>query len=94
MATNLHDTTPRNLAYLYTVGLFAVIAAHFYLVIAKVQVDPVTYGILGNIEGVLTAMVLGSKEFFFGSTSTAASQTARITDFAVTPGTVTTEPKQ
>lgn len=90
MAVATHDSTPRNLAYLYTVGLFAVIAMHFYVVIAKVPVDPTTFAILGNIEGVLIAMVLGSKEFYFGSTSASAKQTATITDFAVSPGSVTT----
>ncbi|WP_140402320.1 MULTISPECIES: hypothetical protein [Burkholderia cepacia complex] len=94
MAIATHDTTQRNLAYLYTLGLFAVIATHFYIVIAKIPVDPVTFTILGNAEGVLTAMVLGSKEFFFGSTSAGTKQAQAITEFAVSPGAVTTSTNQ
>ncbi|MCF7697694.1 hypothetical protein KPG66_17150, partial [Mycetohabitans sp. B2] len=40
-----------------------------------------------NIEGVLIAMVLGAKEFFLGSSSTAKKQAAVITSFATDPDT-------
>lgn len=92
MALTEHDHTPRNLAYLYTVGLFLVIGAHFWLLFARIPVNPVAFGVLGNIEGVLIAMVLGAKEFFFGSSSTATKQAAVITSFATDPDThVTTQ---
>ena len=83
------DHTPRNLAYIYTFALIFVIAAHFYIVITRIVIDPAAFTILGNIEGVLIAMVLGSKEFYFGSSSSAVKQQAAITDFATTPGAVT-----
>jgi hypothetical protein len=89
MATADKEHTPRNLAYIYTFALIFVIAAHFYIVIAKIVIDPAAFTILGNIEGVLIAMVLGSKEFYFGSSSSAVKQQAAITDFATTPGAVT-----
>jgi hypothetical protein len=89
MAISMHDVTQRNLAYLYTAGLFAAIATHFYIVIAKIPVEPVTLTMLGQVEGVLTAMVIGSKEFFFGSTSAGTKQAQAITEFAVSPGSVT-----
>ncbi|MCF7697644.1 hypothetical protein KPG66_16890, partial [Mycetohabitans sp. B2] len=61
------DRTPRNLAYLYTSALFLMIGAHFWLLFCRIPIEPLTFGVLGNIEGVLIAMVLGAKEFFLGS---------------------------
>jgi hypothetical protein len=87
MALTERDHTPRNLAYLYTVGLFLVIGAHFWLLFSRIPVNPLAFGVLGNIEGVLIAMVLGAKEFFFGSSSTASKQAAVITSFATDPDT-------
>jgi hypothetical protein len=88
MATAESDHTARNLAYMYTLALFAVIAAHLWIVVERIPVDPVAMNLISTLEGVLIAMVLGSKEFFFGSSSSAVKQQAAITDFATSPGTV------
>jgi hypothetical protein len=86
------DHTARNLAYLYTFALFAVIAAHLWIVVLRVPIEPVAMNIISTLEGVLIAMVLGSKEFFFGSSSSAVKQQAAITDFATSPGSVSAPP--
>lgn len=90
LATAESDHTARNLAYLYTFALFAVIAAHLWIVVERIPIDPVAMNIISTLEGVLIAMVLGSKEFFFGSSSSAVKQQAAITDFATSPGSVST----
>ncbi|WP_338911887.1 hypothetical protein [Mycetohabitans rhizoxinica] len=90
MALTAQDHTPRNLAYLYTGALFLVIGAHFSLLFFKIEVQPLAFGVLGNIEGVLISMVLGAKEFFLGSSSTAKKQAAVITSFATDPDTYAT----
>jgi hypothetical protein len=66
-----------------------VLAAHFYFVERGVEIGTGAATILGNIEGVLVAMVLGSKEFYFGSSQAAVRPAAAITSFATAPGTVT-----
>ncbi|MEJ2768117.1 hypothetical protein [Mycetohabitans sp. B46] len=90
MALTAQDRTPYNLAYLYTGALFLVIGAHFWLLFSRIPVEPLAFGVLGNIEGVLIAMVLGAKEFFLGSSSTAKKQAAVITSFATDPDTYAT----
>ncbi|CBW77427.1 unnamed protein product (plasmid) [Mycetohabitans rhizoxinica HKI 454] len=90
MALTVEDRTPRNLAYLYTGALFLVIGAHFWLLFSRITVEPLAFGVLGNIEGVLISMVLGAKEFFLGSSSTAKKQAAVITSFATDPDTYAT----
>lgn len=89
MAETDKDHTARNLAYIYTFALVFVLAAHFYLVTRGIEIGTGAATILGNIEGVLVAMVLGSKEFYFGSSQAAVRQAAAITNFATAPGTVT-----
>ncbi|MCF7697021.1 hypothetical protein KPG66_13290, partial [Mycetohabitans sp. B2] len=86
-ALTAQDCTPSNLAYLYTGALFLVIGAHFWLLFSRITVEPLAFGVLGNIEGVLISMVLGAKEFFLGSSSTAKKQAAVITSFATDPDT-------
>lgn len=88
-ATTDKDHTARNLAYLYTFALFAVIGAHIAMLMMSIPLDTVSMTLISTLEGVLISMVLGSKEFFFGSSSSAVKQQAAITDFATTPGAVT-----
>jgi hypothetical protein len=87
-ASATEDHTARNLAYLYTGALFAVIAAHLWIVVLRIPIEPVAMNIISTLEGVLIAMVLGSKEFFFGSSSSAVKQQDKITNFATSPGAV------
>ncbi|MFM0250669.1 hypothetical protein [Paraburkholderia sediminicola] len=83
-----HDHTARNLAYMYTMALFAVIVLEFLLAAQQVKVDDSVMRALDTLFGILIAMVLGSKEYFFGSSSRADRQAAAITQFAVSPDTV------
>ncbi|MFM0427559.1 hypothetical protein PQQ75_00980 [Paraburkholderia aspalathi] len=83
-----HDHTARNLAYMYTVALFAVIGLEFLLAAQQITVDDSVMRALDTLFGILIAMVLGSKEYFFGSSSRADRQAAAITQFAVSPDTI------
>ncbi|MGC2970412.1 hypothetical protein [Paraburkholderia aspalathi] len=83
-----HDHTARNLAYMYTTALFAVIALEFLLAAQQIRVDDSVMRALDTLFGILIAMVLGSKEYFFGSSSRADRQAAAITQFAVSPDTI------
>ncbi|MFP3567585.1 hypothetical protein [Paraburkholderia sp. SIMBA_030] len=87
-ATAEHDHTARNLAYMYTLALFAVIGLEFLLAVRQVRLDDSVMRALDTLFGILIAMVLGSKEYFFGSSSRADRQAAAITQFAVSPDTV------
>ncbi|MFM0598150.1 hypothetical protein [Paraburkholderia dilworthii] len=83
-----HDHTARNLAYMYTVALFGVIGLEFLLAAQQIKVDDSVMRALDTLFGILIAMVLGSKEYFFGSSSRADRQAAAITQFAVSPDTI------
>ncbi len=80
-----HDHTARNLAYMYTAALFAVIGMEFLLAAQQIKMDDSVMRALDTLFGILIAMVLGSKEYFFGSSSRADKQAAAITQFAVSP---------
>jgi hypothetical protein len=80
-----HDHTARNLAYMYTLALFVVIGLEFYLAIGAIVMSDVVKSTLDTLLGVLITMVIGSKEYFFGSSSRADKQADRITQFAVSP---------
>ncbi|MFM0206217.1 hypothetical protein PQQ96_02305 [Paraburkholderia sediminicola] len=83
-----HDHTARNLAYMYTVALFAVIGLEFLLAAQQIRLDDGVMRARDTLFGILIAMVLGAKEYFFGSSSRADKQAAAITQFAVSPDTV------
>ncbi|QDQ83656.1 hypothetical protein [Paraburkholderia megapolitana] len=91
LAVTEHDHTARNLAYMYTVALFAVIGLEFVLAAKQIRLDEGVMRALDTLFGILIAMVLGSKEYFFGSSSRADRQAAAITQFAVSPDTVVTQ---
>lgn len=63
------DKTPRNLAYIYTLGFFVTLAAQFYLVMSQIVVQPSALRMLDATTGILFAMMLGSKEYYFGSSA-------------------------
>lgn len=86
-ATN--DHTARNLAYLYTVALFLTIAAHLYIWIAKVPVDPLVIGTINTLEGVLVTMAVKTSEFFTGGSRSADQLANQFAQFATAPGAVT-----
>ncbi len=76
------DTTARNLAYIYTIGFFATLGCHIGMLVANVDIDPTSSTLLNVLEGILTAMVLGSKEYFFGSSSGDASKSQDLSQIA------------
>lgn len=63
------DNTARYLAYIFTFGLFGVLGAHFAILWNKVEMEPLALQLISTLEGVLISMVLGAKEFFFGSSA-------------------------
>ena len=73
MATG--DKTPQRLAYLYAAAFFAVIAFQCWLAYEQREMPTMIGKTLDMLLGVLTAMVLGSKEYFFGSSSSSAKKT-------------------
>lgn len=69
------DQTPRNLAYLYASAFFGVIGFQCYLGLQQIDIPIMVGKSLDITLGVLTAMVLGSKEYYFGSSSSSAKKT-------------------
>ncbi|WP_175982545.1 hypothetical protein [Caballeronia zhejiangensis] len=88
-AQTANDHTARNLAYMYTVALFLTIAAHIYIWIAHVPVDPLVLGTINTLEGVLVTMAVKSSEFFTGGSRSADQLANQFAQFATTPGAVT-----
>ena len=62
------DNTPKILTYVYTFGLFLVIAAEFAIGVMHIAIDPVAMATLDTFFGVLTTMVISSKGYYFGNT--------------------------
>lgn len=79
---SVRDTTPRNLAYIYTVGFFTVLAGQFAIVLLRLHLDPTALRLIDTTTGVLFAMLLGTKEYYFGSSATSAMKTATIDKLA------------
>jgi hypothetical protein len=86
------DHTARNLAYMYTIALFATIGAHLTIWVMKVPVDPLAIGVLNTLEGVLVTMAIKSSEFFTGGSRSADQLANQFAQFATAPGTVTAPP--
>ena len=80
MATG--DHTPQRLAYLYAAAFFAVIGFQCWLAYEQKEIPVMIGKTLDMLLGVLTAMVLGSKEYFFGSSSSSAKKTQLLADNA------------
>lgn len=74
----VNDKTPRNLAYLYGSVFFMVIAAQIGMGIYGVVMPSGVEKTLDMLLGVLTGMVLGSKEYYFGSSSSSMAKNALI----------------
>lgn len=72
---SVKDNTPRNLTYLYTVGLFAVIAAEFGLGISHIEIEPLIHSTLDTLLGVLVTICIGAKEYYLGTSSGDAHKT-------------------
>lgn len=66
------DRTPQHLAYIYTLGLFAMLIA---LTIAGDRIPDAVMPLLQTAAGVLFAMVYASKDYFFGSSAGSKQKT-------------------
>lgn len=64
------DTTPRNLAYLYTAGYFVMIAALF-----KFGAPEESRDLLNTLVGILSAAEIGIITYYFGSSAGSAHKT-------------------
>ena len=69
------DKTPRNLAYLYGAAFFGVIVAQIAMGVNGIIMPSGVEKTLDMLLGVLTGMVLGSKEYFFGTSAGSAAKT-------------------
>lgn len=65
----VRDRTPRILAYTYTLGFFMVLASEIVIGIKGWHIDPLVAKSIDILLGVLTGMVLGTKEYYFGQSS-------------------------
>lgn len=65
----IKDNTPRNLAYIYTLGFFSTLGVQFYIVIQGIKVDPIALRMIDTSTGVLFAMMLASKDYFLGTSA-------------------------
>jgi hypothetical protein len=72
---SVRDNTPKVLTYLYTVALFAVIGVEFAIGIKQIPIDPLVKSTLDTLFGVLLTMVIGSKEYYLGTSSSDAHKT-------------------
>lgn len=81
----VRDNTPRILTYMYTIGLFCVIAAEFTLGIDHIEIDPLIHSTLDTLLGVLMTMVIGSKEYYLGTSSGDARKTELLSKSGIDP---------
>jgi hypothetical protein len=71
----VRDNTPRILAYLYAAGFFVTLGAEIWMAVSGVTVNPLASKSIDILLGVLTGMVLGTKEYYFGSSAGSARKT-------------------
>lgn len=72
---NPDDKTTTHLAWLYTIGFFAALAAQFAIVFSEIQIQPNAMRMLDATTGVLFALMMGPKEYYFGSSSSSKLKT-------------------
>lgn len=72
---SIRDNTPKILTYLYTIALFSVIGIEFTIGIKQIPIDPLVKSTLDTLFGVLLTMVIGSKEYYLGTSSSDAHKT-------------------
>lgn len=63
----VHDNTPRNLAYIYAAGFFLTLAAEICIAIWVKDINQLVMKSIDVLLGAELGMVLGSKEYYFGS---------------------------
>jgi hypothetical protein len=63
----VRDNTPRNLAYIYAGGFFLTLAAEICMAIWVKDINQLVMKSIDILLGAELGMVLGSKEYYFGS---------------------------
>ena len=76
------DKTPMILAYLYAFGFFATLGGEIWISISHVAIDPLAAKSIDILLGVLVGMVLGTKEYYFGSSSGSRAKDTVISNMA------------
>jgi hypothetical protein len=76
------DDTPRILAYLYAGGFFLTLGAEIWMAVSGVNINPLASKSIDILLGVLTGMVLGTKEYYFGSSAGSDKKTDLLGDIA------------
>lgn len=71
----LKDNTPKVLTYLYTIAFFAVIITELYIGIKHIALDVVVKSTLDTLFGVLLTVVIGSKEYYLGTSASSDRKT-------------------
>lgn len=69
------DYTTRRLAYMSVIGFFGVLAAQFYFAFNHIIISTEIQRTLDITTGILFAMVLAVKDYYFGSSSSSAQKT-------------------
>jgi len=76
------DNTPMILAYLYAAGFFITLAAEIWIAISGKAINPLASKSIDMLLGVLVGMVLGTKEYYFGSSAGSDKKTDMLADIA------------
>ncbi len=69
------DTTPRNLAYIYTLGFFAVLGVQLAMGLQGVEIPDSVLRTIDVATGVLFAFVMASKDYYLGSSAGSVRKT-------------------
>src|SRR5437899_1879450 len=72
------DKTTRNLAYMSVFGFFGLLAAQIYMAFNHIQIMTEIQRTLDITTGILFAMVLAVKDYYFGTSSSSAEKTIQI----------------
>lgn len=79
------DNTPKILAYLYASGFFITLAAEIWIAISGKIINPLAEKSIDLLLGVLVGMVLGTKEYYFGSSAGSEKKSDLLADIAKQP---------
>lgn len=86
----VRDLTPRILAYVYAAGFFGTLGTEIAMAIYgaryKIVFDPLLMKSIDILLGVLTGMVLGTKEYYFGSSAGSKDKDATISKLSLDGG--------
>lgn len=81
----IKDNTPKIIAYIFIAGFFIVIGIEFYIAINKIAIDPLSAKTLDMLFGVLLTVVIGSKEYYLGTSAHNQRAQDTIADIAKAP---------